>query len=128
MGKGYDKNQERKELLNNFGRQLVRRSKSCCELCGEGDQKLEVFELEPESRKPEFERVYFICETCKSELSKKVVSNSYWRFLSETVWSEIPVIQAQAVLILRRLSEKEQWASDLLEQIYLTDGVEELLG
>ena len=128
MGKaGYDKNQERKSLLNSFGKTLARRSKSCCELCGEGDQKLEVYELEPAPKEPELERSYFICETCKQELSLKNLNPNYWRFLSETIWSEIPVIQAQSVLLLRKLSVDNQWATDLQEQMYLSEDTESLL-
>ncbi len=127
MAKGLDKHKERQQLLSSFGKQLTRRAKSCCELCSQNDVKLSVFEFNENIKEVVFENLLFICETCENELNKKKYDSNYWKFLLETVWSEEPIIQAQAVVILKKLSIDNQWATDILDQVYLSPEVEELL-
>lgn len=127
MAKRLDQHNDRKNLLSSFGKQLTRRAKSSCELCSEGDTKLHVYEFNKKIKDPVFENLLFICDSCVNEIDKKNLDANYWRFLMETVWNEEPIIQAQAVTTLRKLSESEQWATDILDQIYLSEEVEELL-
>lgn len=126
MGKGYEKNQERLQVLNSFGKILVRRSKSCCELCGSSDSSLSIFEYNPE-KEASIDRCFFICKTCKEELSQKKMDSDYWRFTSSSMWSEVPVVQAQVYSLLQVLSKDNQWATDLLDQFFLSEDVSRFL-
>ena len=129
MAKGLEKHQERLRQLSLYGKDLTRRSRSCCELCGSAGQKLSIYELEPIPKDPEFERCLFLCDDCRTPLTNpKQLDPERWRFLSETIWSEIPIVQALAARILDALSRRERWAADLLEEAYLEEEVEALAG
>ena len=129
MAKGLEKHQERLRQLSLYGKDLTRRSRSCCELCGAAGEKLSIYELEPIPKDPEFERCLFLCDDCRTPLKNpKQLDPERWRFLSETIWSEIPIVQALAARILDALSRREGWAVDLLEDVYLEEEVEALAG
>ena len=126
MAKGYDEHRERQSLVNMLGKQLARRSRSHCELCGAGDVPLSVFEVPPEQPEPTAEAALFLCEECRSPIDNPREFNATrWHFLSECVWSDIPAIQVMAVRLLRRLSDTEAWASAALEDLYLDEEIEE---
>lgn len=124
MAKGLEKHQERQRQLSLFGKDLTRRARSCCELCGTSGAKLSIYELAPVPQEPEFERCVFICDACSAQLAnpKKMISD-YWRFLKKAIWSEIPVVQVLAARILDYIGRKETWASDILEEAYLDEEV-----
>ena len=126
MAKGLDKYQERQRQLSLFGKDLTRRARSCCELCGTKGAKLEIYELAPIPKEPEFERCVFICQECALPLEnpKQFVSN-YWRFLKEAIWSETPAVQVLAARILDLLSRKETWAGEILDEAYLDEEIRE---
>ena len=124
MAKGLEKHRERLRKLSLFGKDLTRRARSCCELCGQSGAKLSIYELAPVPKEPEFERCVFICESCSEQLEnpKKIVPD-YWRFLTETIWSEVPAVQILSARILDRLSRTETWAGDILDEAYLDEDV-----
>lgn len=126
MAKGLEKHQERQRQLSLFGKDLTRRARSCCELCGTSGAKLSIYELAPIPKEPEFERCVFICELCSGSLDnpKQLVAD-YWRFLSQTIWSETPAAQVLAARILDFISRSETWAGDILEEAYLDEEIVE---
>ena len=125
MAKGYQKNYERMSTLFRFGRDLARRAKSKCELCGQSGVPLHVVEVSPLPEEPEFASCIFICETCQTELEHpERLDRHHWRCLYESVWSDVPAVQVTAVRLLQRLALDERWAADLLEQVYLQPDVE----
>jgi protein PhnA len=125
MAKGYDEHRERQSLVNMLGKQLARRSRSHCELCGASDVPLSVFEVPPEQADPTAETALFLCEECRSPIDNPRQFNATrWHFLTECVWSDIPAVQVMAVRLLRRLSDKEAWASATLEDLYLDQEIE----
>jgi len=126
MAKRFDQFQERKQKVSMFGKDLVRRSKSCCELCGESGVKLQVYEVPPVHEEPEFESCVFICDTCLEQIDNpKRVDTGHWRCLNNSVWSEIPAVQVASIRMLRTLAKSEIWAEDLLDQAFLDPEIEE---
>ncbi len=129
MTKGYDRNQQRHRALNLFGKDLTRRSHSKCELCGTAGEPLAVFEYPPAPAEPDFGRCLFLCRRCSDELGGAAIEQpEHWRCLNNSVWSDVPVVQAGAVTILRRLSAEHPWAKELLNQVFLEAETESLLG
>ncbi len=64
--KALNKTQLRKQEVSWFGKDLTRRSKSSCELCGATHTKLFVFEVEPIPKVPNIHHCLFACDTCYS--------------------------------------------------------------
>ncbi len=128
MAKGYDKHQERKSELSFFGKNLVRRSGSSCELCGNSGIKLAIYELPPVPKDPDYDRCLFICEQCRTLLENpKIVNADHWRCLNNTMWSETAVIQAISIRMLKKIATQNHWAEELLDQVYLDPEVEEMV-
>jgi protein PhnA len=114
-------------MLSRFAKDLVRRSRSKCELCDKGGVRLDVCELPPLEEEPFAEGCIFICEECHKQIDhpKKMIP-SHWRCLNNALWSEVPAVQIMAVRMLRRLAKTEcHWAEELLEHAYLEPETEE---
>ncbi len=126
MSQGYAKNQHRKEALSLFVKDMIRRSKSHCELCEKSGAKLEIHEIPPIDEQPVFEHCVLICETCSHLLHAPQKANPlHWQCLNKSAWSDIPAVQVVAVRILKQLSKNEPWAKDLLEQLYIAPEIQE---
>ncbi len=124
MAKGYDENQEQKNRLNFLGKDLVRRSRSKCELCDADGVKLTTFEVPPESDPVTADQCLFLCDTCREQIENpKRVDADHWRCLNNAVWSDVPAVQVISARMLKRLS-KEHWAEELLEQAYFSEEVD----
>ena len=128
MAKGYDQHMERKNKVNSFGRELTRRAKSKCELCEATGVSLSVFEIPPVKDEPEIERCIFICDECKNKLEriKKAKENDF-RFLSNSIWSEIDIVRALSILLLKEMATKYSWAELILDDLYIDEATEELI-
>jgi protein PhnA len=119
MGKGYDKNQERKSDLSSFGKNLVRRSGSSCEMCGDHGVTLGIYELPPVPSTPDYDRCLFVCNECRDQLDNpRKLKVDHWRCLNNTVWSETAVIQALSIRLLKKIAKDHSWAEELLEQVF----------
>lgn len=127
MSTGYQGKFHRQNMLSHFAKDLVRRSRSKCELCDKGGVKLEIYELPPLEEEPSVEHCIFICEECHKQIDNpKKMSPSHWHCLNHSLWSELPVVQVMAVRMLRRLVKTEcHWAEELLEHAYLEPHLEE---
>ncbi|MDX8335642.1 PhnA protein [Candidatus Cetobacterium colombiensis] len=128
MAKGYDQYMERKNKVNSFGRELTRRAKSKCELCEATGVSLSVFEIPPIKEEPEIERCIFICEDCKNKLEriKKSKENDF-RFLSNSIWSEVDIVRAFSILLLREMAKKYSWAELISDDLYVDEDTEKLI-
>ena len=127
MAKGFDRHQERKSELSSFGKNLVRRSGSSCELCGSSGIQLSIYELPPVPKDPDYDRCIFICENCLDQLDNpKNINADHWRCLNNTIWSETAVIQALSIRMLKKISIDNSWAEELLDQVYPDPEVEEM--
>ncbi|MCW8887254.1 MAG: phnA protein [Motiliproteus sp.] len=124
MAKGYNQHQQRHQGLNAFGKDLTRRSGSCCELCEASGVKLSIYEVPPIPVEPELEHCVFVCETCLQQLEQPKQRNpDHWRCLTKAVWSQVPAVQVVAVTMAKALAD-QAWAAELLEQLYLDPEVE----
>lgn len=124
MAKGLDKHRQRLDALNGFGKDLARRAKSQCEMCGASGTKLHIHEVPPVPSVPEFEHSILLCETCKEQLDNpKRREPDHWRCLNSAVWSEVPAVQVMAVITLKQLGD-HPWAQELQEQLYLAPEIE----
>jgi protein PhnA len=127
MAKGFDKNLERKTELSSFGKNLVRRSGSSCELCGSSGTSLGIYEISPVPKEPDYDRCLFICDECREQLDNTAKINAdHWRCLNNAVWSETAVIQALSIRMLRIIAQKHNWAEELLDQVYPDPEVEDM--
>jgi len=98
---------------------LLKRSENQCELC-KSTAALKIYEVPPASG-ADADNSILICNTCRTQLEKKAeLDSSHWRFLSETMWSEVPGIQVVSWRMLNRLKQ-ESWAMENLEMMYLDD-------
>ncbi len=128
MAKGYDQHMERKNKVSSFGKELTRRAKSKCELCEATGVSLSVFEVPPVKEEPEVERCIFICDECRDKLEriKKAKENDF-RFLTNSVWSEVDMVRAVSIVLLKEMSKKYSWAEQILEDLYIDEATEELI-
>ena len=99
-------------------RELNTRSESQCELCT-AKEGLKVYEVQP--TKEGANGAAFLCNTCIEQIkdASKIEAN-HWRCLNESMWSQVPAVQALAWRMLNRLS-KEDWSGDLLDIMYMED-------
>ena len=101
MAKGYDVNQERRQALSLFGKDLARRAKSKCELTQASGVPLLTYEIPPVPNDPDFERCLLISEDVLAQLEQpRSLRPGEWRHLNEVIWSDIPAVQAMALRIL----------------------------
>lgn len=127
MAKGLDKHRARLEALNTFGKDLARRAKSQCEMCGAAGTSLQIHEVPPVASEPQYDHCILLCETCKEQLDNpKRLQPDHWRCLNTAVWSEVPAVQVMAVATLKKLRD-QPWAGELEEQLYLSPEVEQWL-
>ncbi|QXD24965.1 phnA protein [Opitutia bacterium ISCC 51] len=125
MAKGFDQHQQHLQQLSLLGKDLTRRYKASCELGTTSGTSLSIYEVPPISKEPQIDSVLHLCESCFSQLDKpKQIDPNHWRILSETVWSEVPAVQVMAVRLLRHLANKQAWAQEILEGLYLEDELE----
>jgi len=126
MAKGQDRFQERKNRVASFGRELVRRSGSRCELCSASGVRLEVFEVAPVPEEPDIEGCVMLCETCRDQVETPNRRDpDHWRCLDNSIWSETRAVKVLSVMLLRSNAVPEGRAHDLLEQVYLDPDEEE---
>lgn len=124
MAKGRDAHRARAEALQGLGKDLARRSGRACELCEQSGVALRAYEVPPEPEAPSLEQCVFICDDCQTQIqSPKRTQATYWRFLSKSMWHELPAVQVVALLMLQRLSG-EDWAQELLDQAYFSEEVQ----
>lgn len=124
MSKGSEKHQARLSELNGFGKDLARRCKSHCELCDTHGMKLVIHEVPPVPKEADFEHCIFICERCQEQIEKpKTLDINYWHCLHTSIWSEVPAVQVMAVLMAKRISDKADFAEELLDQVYLEEPI-----
>lgn len=126
MGKGYETHQARVMALQALGKDLARRAKSKCELTGASGVSLRPYEVPPVAEEPDFERTLLISEACHEMLEHpKRLQGREWQCLAEVVWSEMPAVQVVAWRMLKELAKREDWAREVLEEVFLDEEVEE---
>ncbi|MEE4245630.1 MAG: hypothetical protein V2I33_09475 [Kangiellaceae bacterium] len=129
MAKGLQKHQAHQDKLSLLGKDLARRAKSQCELSGQSGVPLTIYEA-IESDEPSLNTTCMLCDDSLSDIKRlpkknNLAANQHWRCLSNSIWSEVPIIQALSYKLLELIDL--DWSKDLLEQVYLTEEVEALL-
>lgn len=130
MSAGFQGKFHRQNLLSRFAKDLVRRSRSHCELCNKNGVKLDVYEVLPLEEEPHVGGCIFICDGCRKQIvePKKMIPSS-WRCLSNSLYSEVPAVQVMSYRMLRRLAKAGQhWAEELLDHAYLDPDLEDWAG
>ena len=127
MSAGFKGKFYRQNMLSRFAKDLVRRSRSHCELCGKNGVKLEAHEVTPLEKEPSVDACVFICEGCHRQVDdpRKIIP-AHWRCLNNSLYSEVPAVQVIAYRLLRHVAGKgEHWAEQLMEHAYLEPEIEE---
>lgn len=125
MGKGYEVHQARAAELQRLGKELARRAKSKCELTGAAGVPLRAYEVPPVGVDPVLERTLLLSEACHEVLEHPSrLAGRAWQGLGEMVWSEQAAVQVVAWRMLRRLAKKEDWAREVLDEVFLDEEVE----
>jgi len=127
MSTGFKVKFYRQNVLSRFAKDLVRRSRSHCELCGKNGVKLEVHEVTPLEEEPSVDACVFICEGCHRQVDDpKKIMPTHWRCLNNSLYSEVPAVQVIAFRLLRHIAGKgEHWAEELMEHAYLESEIED---
>ena len=126
MGKGYEQHQMRVLALQGLGKDLARRAKSKCELTGAAGVPLRPYEVPPVLVDPDLERTLLLSEACHEVLERpEKLAGRHWQCLAEVVWSEMPAVQVVAWRMLNRLAKREDWAREVIEEVFLDSEVEE---
>ena len=103
--------------------ELLTRAGSRCELCG-AESDLDGYAVAPRDESAA-DSCVLVCGTCGTQLqSPKSLDVNHWRCLSDAVWNENGAVKVLAWRVLKCL-EGQAWASDLLEQIYLDEDLQE---
>lgn len=98
---------------------LEKRSGSTCELC-KSNTHLTVYCVSPKNDENTDHNI-LICEECLNQVEKKKpIDTHHWRFLNESIWSEIPAVKIISWRILQQI-KNENWAGDLLDMMYLEE-------
>ena len=129
MARGFDKHYARQSAIAGLGRALSRRARNSCELCHEATS-LQVVEVPPLEEDPEPERAVLVCARCAAVIQDTNAQGrpETLRFLTDTVWSDVPAIQLAAVRVLRRLAaDGQDWATDVLDGLYLDPEIEAMV-
>ena len=128
MARGQDRVAERRAAVAGLGKDLARRARSRCELCGEGGS-LTVVEPGPAPEEPVLEAAVLLCARCAAlatASSARLKSDQdSLRFLTTAIWAELPMVQALAVRVCRQLSAP--WAALALEDLVIDDEIEALV-
>lgn len=98
---------------------LVERSKGECELSNEKSDALFAFTVAPKNDLPEHQVV--VSQSVYDKLqSEDYTDENYWRFLTGSIWSEVPAVQVLSYKLLDKLSAQD-WAKEALENAYLEE-------
>jgi protein PhnA len=126
MSKGYELHQARMMALQAMGKDLARRAKSKCEITGAAGVPLWPYEVPPVPEDPDIDRTLLISPECREMLEHPDrLAGRHWQCLAEAVWSELPAVQVVAWRMLNELAKREDWAREVLDEVYLDADVEE---
>lgn len=125
MAKGYELHQARMMALQGMGKDLARRAKSKCEISGAAGVSLKPYEVPPVRAEPEMDRTLLLCDQCCDMLEHPdQLGGRGWQCLAEAIWSEMPAVQVVAWRLLQVLATREDWAREVLDEVFLDPEVE----
>lgn len=119
MARGHERHHSH-HGLSIYGKELIRRCSAHCEMCDAQGVKLHIFEVPPIPTEADLGHCIMICQTCLDQIEHpKKTDPHHWRCLTRSMWSTVPAVKVTALAMLQRISRKEDWATELLEQSYL---------
>jgi len=126
MAKGHDRHAARQAEVADLGKDLSRRARSKCELCGISST-LRPTELTPLASEPNIDWAALLCPQCRQSIdAKKMNLSKDYQFLRESIWSDIAPVQILAIRLLRRLAESGlDWAQSSLDDLYVDPEIED---
>lgn len=129
MASGQEQYKQRQAAVASLGRPLSRRARSRCELCDSSGTRLTPFEVAPVPEEPDPDHAVMLCDRCITGAIGGKLDGNQFRFLETSAWSELPPVQVLSVRMVRRLvaENKTDWASDLIDMLYLPPEVEDWL-
>lgn len=95
--------------------ELIQRSHSLCELCGNTGTPLQGYIVPPRTEDLSSNTVV-LCPECLHQMETMADSN-YWRCLSGSIWSEVPSVQVLSHKLLTKISNQD-WAQEILDSVY----------
>ncbi|MBS3921982.1 MAG: PhnA domain-containing protein [Nitrosarchaeum sp.] len=105
-----------------INQELQNRSKNICELCSSEDENLMVYAVPPKD-KDNNEHVVILCNNCNNKIiNNDYTDSNYWRFLTGSIWSEVPAVQTLSYKILSKLKPAE-WALETVDSVYLEESL-----
>ncbi|WP_281614671.1 alkylphosphonate utilization protein [Flammeovirga sp. SubArs3] len=100
-------------------KELEKRSRNTCELCG-ATENLSPYLVEPKSSKDTSDHAY-LCSNCQTQIDNAdQMDVNHWRCLNDSMWNENHAVQVLAWRMLTRL-RSEGWPQDLLDMLYLDE-------
>lgn len=119
MSRGRELHDEYLAALNSLGRDLARRARSKCELCGEAG-KLVPYDMEGSAAEPSLDHVVLVTpELAEALKTGRIGDANALRFLETAVWSDLAVVRRAAVLLLELIDEP--WADEAIENARTMD-------
>ncbi len=104
--------------------QLQNRSNNVCEICSEKDDNLNAYAVPPKND-DSIDNVVVLCSNCYGKITTSDFSDAnYWRFLTGSIWSETPAVQALSYKLLVKL-KAEEWAAETLDSVFLEETITE---
>jgi len=101
---------------------LLERCESKCELCS-ADSPLSPFVVAPHTQIT-VDHAVMLCDTCKGQIEDpETIDANHWRCLNDSMWSQVAPVQVLAWRQLKRLSQTEGWAHDLLDMMYMEEDI-----
>ena len=123
MAKGYDANQERKELIASYGKMLGKRAGFKCEWC-EGKDDLRLWEFRPD-QEPEEGALALLCGRCRTIADGAPAEPEELHVLRNALWSDIEAIACGAGRVLVRSGVS--WARDAIDESIYDEALKEKL-
>ena len=100
---------------------ILKERSTNCELCGSQNQ-LEAFLISPKTELTA-ENSALLCSQCIELIQNDQFNDNHWFCLNDSAWTQEAPVQ---VLVFRLLSKiPEDWARELLDQIYIEDSVKD---
>ena len=102
--------------------ELQARSNYQCELCNSNDGNLHSHTV-PHKPNESLNEQVVLCSSCFDRIRAEDYSDTnYWRFLTGSIWSEVPSVQALSYKLLGKLSS-EDWAAEATDAAYLDESL-----
>ncbi len=104
---------------------LRQRSDDKCELCG-SSSNLSPYQIPPVITAATAANSILMCSTCCDQISQPdTMDSNHWRALNDSMWSQQTPVQVMAYRALTLMARKEDWASDLLDMMYIEEAMVE---